>query len=223
MAKTEKMKNQNYAEQVKDPRWQRKKNSILERDGYMCRNCGNDKNTLHVHHQYYEFGKNIWDYPDESLITLCEDCHKEITQLDKQIKEGLRKVEASYSKETILGAILALQDTHDTGINYRDRKYPEMSFSTAQALIHAMAIVSSGGIFPYNEQHPLIKLLMSGIATHLDVELLMSFYRNDMLRSIIEFNQLIENDRNNEKTKKFLEAIKEQGCIRSAEILKGWM
>ena len=25
---------------------------------------------------HYEKGKKIWEYPDSSLITLCEDCHQ---------------------------------------------------------------------------------------------------------------------------------------------------
>lgn len=31
---------------------------------------------LHVHHQYYQFGKMAWDYPEEALITLCWICHE---------------------------------------------------------------------------------------------------------------------------------------------------
>lgn len=31
---------------------------------------------LNVHHKYYVNGLNPWDYPDEDLITLCEECHK---------------------------------------------------------------------------------------------------------------------------------------------------
>lgn len=30
-----------------------------------------------MHHLYYEKDQDPWDYPDESLITLCEECHQE--------------------------------------------------------------------------------------------------------------------------------------------------
>lgn len=33
---------------------------------------------LHVHHSYYQIGLKPWEYPLESLTTLCADCHKEI-------------------------------------------------------------------------------------------------------------------------------------------------
>lgn len=31
--------------------------------------------ALNVHHKYYVNGKNPWEYDDEALITLCQDCH----------------------------------------------------------------------------------------------------------------------------------------------------
>lgn len=31
---------------------------------------------LNIHHSYYIYGKNPWDYKSDALITLCEDCHK---------------------------------------------------------------------------------------------------------------------------------------------------
>lgn len=34
--------------------------------------------NLHVHHKYYQSNLKAWEYPDESLITLCWDCHEEL-------------------------------------------------------------------------------------------------------------------------------------------------
>ncbi len=70
-----------YIELLKDPRWQRKRLLILERDGWRCRNfgCGDSTTTLHVHHRRYT-GKP-WEAPDEDLVTLCEPCHERTTQL----------------------------------------------------------------------------------------------------------------------------------------------
>ena len=66
-----------YAEKLKDPRWQRKRLEIMERDGFTCRDCGTTKNTLAVHHAYYVTGRLPWMYPSWSLTTLCSDCHSE--------------------------------------------------------------------------------------------------------------------------------------------------
>jgi hypothetical protein len=64
-----------YAEKLRDPRWQKKRLEIMERDGFQCRECGDKEAELHVHHGYYGKGRQPWEYPDEALITLCADCH----------------------------------------------------------------------------------------------------------------------------------------------------
>lgn len=70
-------KRSTYSEKLKDPRWQKLRLEVLERDGWACRNCGDKTETLHVHHTFYEFGKDPWDYDSASLWTLCEACHEE--------------------------------------------------------------------------------------------------------------------------------------------------
>lgn len=64
-----------YSEKLKDPRWQKKRLEILDRDEFKCRICNDSKSTLHVHHKYYEYNKDPWDYTDITYITLCETCH----------------------------------------------------------------------------------------------------------------------------------------------------
>lgn len=63
-----------YLELLKDPRWQKRRLEIFERDGFACTNCESKLNTLHLHHIRYSIG-NPWDAPDEYLTTLCEICH----------------------------------------------------------------------------------------------------------------------------------------------------
>jgi hypothetical protein len=65
-----------YSKKLKDPRWQKKRLEIFERDKWGCQRCYDTESTLHVHHLRYLEGKDPWDYPDEYLITLCEECHE---------------------------------------------------------------------------------------------------------------------------------------------------
>lgn len=61
--------------------WKAKRLIILNRDHYTCRKCGISnlsESRLHVHHKHYIYGLDPWEYKDTELITLCEDCHKEI-------------------------------------------------------------------------------------------------------------------------------------------------
>ncbi len=65
-----------YAEKLKDPRWQRKRLDILNRDDFTCRICNDTKSTLHVHHEKYFKNTEPWDYHDDNFKTLCNTCHE---------------------------------------------------------------------------------------------------------------------------------------------------
>jgi hypothetical protein len=64
-----------YSEKLKDPRWQKKRLEIMQRDEFKCQICFHDDRTLHIHHYFYENYKEPWDYDNDTLITLCETCH----------------------------------------------------------------------------------------------------------------------------------------------------
>lgn len=64
-----------YSELLRDPRWQKKRLQIMERDEFTCQECYDDTRTLNVHHLGYTKGNMPWEYPDGLLITLCENCH----------------------------------------------------------------------------------------------------------------------------------------------------
>lgn len=66
----------NYREKLLDPRWQKKRLEILQRDEFKCCDCGETSETLHVHHRYYVNGRDPWRYPDFSMVTLCATCHE---------------------------------------------------------------------------------------------------------------------------------------------------
>jgi hypothetical protein len=62
-----------YSEKLKDPRWQKKRLKIFERDNWTCQTCNSKENTLHCHHEKYS--GEPWEISDEFLITTCEICH----------------------------------------------------------------------------------------------------------------------------------------------------
>lgn len=65
-----------YAEKLKDPRWQKKRLEVFERDNFTCQICNSKDETLNVHHKKYSKSGNPWDIYSKFLITYCEDCHK---------------------------------------------------------------------------------------------------------------------------------------------------
>lgn len=67
-----------YQEQLKSPKWQKKRLEILNRDEFTCQNCGETDSELHVHHLFYLRNIKVYDYPDKFYITLCKGCHENI-------------------------------------------------------------------------------------------------------------------------------------------------
>jgi len=65
----------NYSQKLRDPRWQKLRLEIMQRDGFSCKICSSTQKTLMVHHLKYT--GNPWEAPPQDLITLCEDCHNE--------------------------------------------------------------------------------------------------------------------------------------------------
>ncbi len=78
--------NPTYYEKLRDPRWQKKRLKIMERDNFTCLACGKDTGTLNVHHVHYAKG-DPWLTPDRFLMTLCEPCHKERKTPETALKE----------------------------------------------------------------------------------------------------------------------------------------
>jgi len=65
-----------YIERLKNPKWQKLRLDVMQRDNFMCIACGDRESTLNVHHKYYKKNFEPWDYPKESLVTLCQQCHE---------------------------------------------------------------------------------------------------------------------------------------------------
>jgi len=70
------MKKNKYYEKLKDPRWQKVRLQVFERDEWACVVCGNKTKPLNVHHVAYFQGMEPWEVPRGFLVTLCESCHK---------------------------------------------------------------------------------------------------------------------------------------------------
>jgi hypothetical protein len=75
-----------YSDKLKDPRWQKERLEIMQRDEFRCRCCGDTETMLSIHHIRYITKKDPWDYDNSMLMTVCNDCHKEIEYFIKHEK-----------------------------------------------------------------------------------------------------------------------------------------
>ncbi len=94
-----------YADKLKDPRWQKKRLEIMERDGWQCQCCMSRKKPLTVHHRFYLEGVDPWAYTDRCYVTLCEDCHNEFHRVYEDMpneKYVCRKNEPNGNKQITL-------------------------------------------------------------------------------------------------------------------------
>lgn len=84
-----------YSELLKDPRWQKKRLKILERDGWRCKLCYSTVKTLNVHHLKYN-GKP-WEADNDDLITLCKDCHEIVEYWKKESASMTKTLESRHN------------------------------------------------------------------------------------------------------------------------------
>jgi hypothetical protein len=86
------MASNEWFDSLRDPRWQQVRLRVMERDGWECLRCGDKGNTLNVHHNYYEKGRQPWEYPHDTLSTLCQDCHAAYHRTLSKVKRRLGRL-----------------------------------------------------------------------------------------------------------------------------------
>lgn len=90
-----------YSDKLKNPKWQKKRLEILNRDNFECQFCYDKETMLCVHHISYN--GQPWEQKNELLITLCENCHK---------------TEEEYLKESTACAIKELKNNGFTAVSF---------------------------------------------------------------------------------------------------------
>lgn len=88
-----------YWQKLKDPRWQRRRLSVLEAANFRCRDCGTTEAELHVHHLCYLRGLEPWDAPDGTLIAVCDPCHKPRGEIDETARLRLALLFGTMTQE----------------------------------------------------------------------------------------------------------------------------
>lgn len=113
-----------YAEKLKHPMWQRKRLEIMERAGFKCADCGGKEKTLHIHHKLYEKNREPWEYDNETMECLCEDCHLITTNIKKDLNKYTGKL-LTEDLPQLLGYVKGLESRYYPGIRLIVNSYEE--------------------------------------------------------------------------------------------------
>ncbi len=97
-----------YGEKLRDPRWQRKRLEVFGDRDWKCFNCGATKKELHLHHNFYLKNMEPWEYDLNQLSVLCAGCHREITEVGKDLREALSFLRGIQATEKVVGLINGL-------------------------------------------------------------------------------------------------------------------
>lgn len=95
------MRQKTYWELLRDPRWQRKRLEVMEREDFTCQGCEATDKTLNVHHKIYRKGAMPWEYPDHELRCICEDCHESEHHWKKRLDEAIAKIDPASMEELV--------------------------------------------------------------------------------------------------------------------------
>jgi hypothetical protein len=94
-----------FWEKYKDPRWQRRRLEVMQNVGFCCEGCGSTTKTLNVHHKFYRKGRDPWQYNDDELMCLCEDCHETWHFIKDAFNEALQGIDLAAYREVVGYAI----------------------------------------------------------------------------------------------------------------------
>lgn len=202
---------QNDRNSAEYQRWRRK---VIERDGYICRQCGADTN-LEVHHiKPYDKYRGLATDADNG-ITLCRNCHVR-----------LKGKEESANLLTIIEEVTGQHDSRTADqlkrlnskfCNYLDRLLGSGNLDTRNNIVDQLDIQLSAYPDSLNQFLSLIRYRLDtengsdgGFAGQMATEFLIRYYKGE---------EVIEND--NEAAEWFHEAA-QQGRATMQTCL-GWM
>lgn len=98
-----------YKHQLQTESWKQKAFEIKKRDNFTCQGCLEQTKTLHVHHKTYVYEWKAWEYPDEYLITLCEDCHLQAHDWIDRIDIAMEGLMVNVEPLQIYSALIQLK------------------------------------------------------------------------------------------------------------------
>lgn len=110
-----------YSDQLKSPKWQKKRLEILQLHDFKCDECNDKETQLHVHHRFYIKGRKAWEYDNDVFQVLCEKCHSKVhekkeSQIIEKIPDKFEVVIkniSSYNDKELMCLEIVLNDVRN--------------------------------------------------------------------------------------------------------------
>jgi len=81
-----------YSDLLKDPRWTAKADAVKARADRQCQDCGASGVPLDAHHCWYRRGCAPWQYPLDSMRSLCRKCHQQRAAIEHAARMQLSRL-----------------------------------------------------------------------------------------------------------------------------------
>lgn len=113
-----------YHEDLQHSEWISLRDRLI-RERACCESCGSNDRPYEVHHRGYLPGRRAWEYEDEHLSVLCNNCHFEITEDADKIWNMILKLDPIHSRLAVklVEAIISDQNEETLMRAYRSAVY----------------------------------------------------------------------------------------------------
>jgi hypothetical protein len=134
-----------YSDKLKNPKWQKRRLEVLQRDNFSCKYCQDTLTELHVHHKEYK--GEPWDAPSELLETVCKHCHLVLEDIKRDIASkcdvvGVHKEDGA--ERVLIYAVIFFKEKNIYGMilyGYEDQKLCMEAFLSQRVITKMNDIV----------------------------------------------------------------------------------
>lgn len=129
-----------YFEKLRDPRWQKMRLEVMQKNEFCCEICGDSTSTLNVHHKAYFKDREPWEYLSQQLSCLCENCHEQTHKTVDPLKffGSLLSLDGPRSRDSvslIIAGILDYDYTLSLEITgFKDNKFSAKLYKLGQKI-----------------------------------------------------------------------------------------
>ncbi len=104
--------NGSYREKLQNPLWADFAKSMRNLRGNSCQLC-RQRGVLQVHHWFYDFNREPWEYSPDEVAVLCEDCHHSFHEQLQSFRKFIFGKLSPQAFQVLNGSLAVALDHYD--------------------------------------------------------------------------------------------------------------